>query len=370
MTLSIAPVLRELRRDHNTTQEQLAAHLGVTAQAISRWEAGTGYPDIETLPEIADYFGVTVDALLGLDRPARAARLRDIHARIALSGERAGLGEELLLLSEARDDADEFPADEVVQLNLADALCRVHLWADEPNMTALREAERIYRGIIDRTADDDHRSAAISALGTLYVQGMKDIDRAIAVTERLPSIRRTREWRLAKLLPGKEGIPYRQRYMVIMAHRLIADLRDYTAYQLDNSRARWDEKVEMFEALIALTERIFGESADFASLTSSLYRYIATYRVAQGRLDDTLDVLEAAVRYAVIESEAKPGEPGKTPYTDRLVSGCDLFGNIADEVHNDAWYLLEKLEGQDRYDPLRGEARFAAICERLRGVAK
>ena len=54
----------ELRRQKGITQEALAEIVGVTGQAVSKWESG-GSPDIELLPPIADYFGVSIDKLFG-----------------------------------------------------------------------------------------------------------------------------------------------------------------------------------------------------------------------------------------------------------------------------------------------------------------
>ncbi len=65
MTLKIAETIRRLRRDRGMTQNELADRLGVSYQAVSRWENESSYPDIELLPAIAALFGVTVDYLLG-----------------------------------------------------------------------------------------------------------------------------------------------------------------------------------------------------------------------------------------------------------------------------------------------------------------
>ncbi len=61
-----AETFRALRREKRLTQEQLGAVLGVSAQAVSRWETGVSLPDIASLPAIAAYFEVSVDALLGV----------------------------------------------------------------------------------------------------------------------------------------------------------------------------------------------------------------------------------------------------------------------------------------------------------------
>lgn len=57
--------LYELRKERNVTQEALAAELGVTAAAVSKWEKGYTLPDLLMLCALADYFEVTTDELLG-----------------------------------------------------------------------------------------------------------------------------------------------------------------------------------------------------------------------------------------------------------------------------------------------------------------
>ena len=56
--------LQELRKQNGLTQEELAASLYVSRTAISKWESGRGYPNIESLKAIAKFFSVTVDELL------------------------------------------------------------------------------------------------------------------------------------------------------------------------------------------------------------------------------------------------------------------------------------------------------------------
>ena len=58
--------LAELRKKNNLTQQELGDILNVSHQTISKWENNVVYPDISILPQISNYFGVSVDALLGL----------------------------------------------------------------------------------------------------------------------------------------------------------------------------------------------------------------------------------------------------------------------------------------------------------------
>ncbi len=59
--------LQELRKQKELTQEELAAQLYVSRTAISKWESGRGYPNIESLKALASFFSVTVDELLSTD---------------------------------------------------------------------------------------------------------------------------------------------------------------------------------------------------------------------------------------------------------------------------------------------------------------
>ena len=63
--MNFGKTLAELRKQKNMTQEELAAQLGVTAAAVSKWENGYTLPDILMLCALADHFGVTTDTLLG-----------------------------------------------------------------------------------------------------------------------------------------------------------------------------------------------------------------------------------------------------------------------------------------------------------------
>ena len=56
--------LQELRKQKNLTQEELAEVLFVSRTAVSKWESGRGYPNIESLKEISAYFSVSIDDLL------------------------------------------------------------------------------------------------------------------------------------------------------------------------------------------------------------------------------------------------------------------------------------------------------------------
>ena len=64
-TIKINEQIAFLRKQKGLTQEDLAGALGVTNQAVSKWESAQCCPDIQLLPDIAKLFDVSVDELLG-----------------------------------------------------------------------------------------------------------------------------------------------------------------------------------------------------------------------------------------------------------------------------------------------------------------
>lgn len=64
MAATVGTRIAEQRRKMELTQDQLAEAMGVSSQAVSKWENDLSCPDISLLPSLADYFGITIDELL------------------------------------------------------------------------------------------------------------------------------------------------------------------------------------------------------------------------------------------------------------------------------------------------------------------
>ena len=67
--MTFAEIIMKYRKELGLTQEGLAQRLGVTNQAVSKWESGQSCPDIALLPQLADLFGITIDELFGREVP-------------------------------------------------------------------------------------------------------------------------------------------------------------------------------------------------------------------------------------------------------------------------------------------------------------
>lgn len=101
MQVFLAENLRQFRRDRQLTQEQLAEVLGVAVGTVSKWESGSSTPDLSLILELADFFGTSVDVLLGYRQ--QSTSLADTVAR--LRSQRAALSIGYLNAAEGDDPA-------------------------------------------------------------------------------------------------------------------------------------------------------------------------------------------------------------------------------------------------------------------------
>lgn len=117
MTVNIGSKIRELRKKKGITQEALAGALSVSPQAVSKWESGTSYPDMEMIPVIAGYFEVSMDILFNYDlREMKAKIQKTIHdAHAYFFGDTEKYAEII------KDALREYPENEALLSALLDA---------------------------------------------------------------------------------------------------------------------------------------------------------------------------------------------------------------------------------------------------------
>lgn len=371
MNISIGNKIKELRAAHHVTQEQLSVFLGVTPQAISRWESGYAYPDIELLPGIADYFGVSADELLGIRKEIRETRLKELKKEIKRLDE-VGTAEERLAF--ARQAVAEFPSDEQLQYNLAAMLHANTFWAENPDKAMLDEAEKILHTLLDTTKDDEMRCWAITGLTTHYAMGLKDNVRALEMANRLPKMKYCREFAKSSYIADENTESYMQDEIDKLADALGMAIQNLVLSDaLPNDPSTWERKIQMLRTSGDLYRMIYGDDLKFYHCRLSRTEWlISTYQIAMGNKEDTLDSLEEMCRHAVAYDKSYIEERGKH-YTSPFVSSL-VYPEISEEFHeleehNDCWYMLDRLKA-DRYDCIRETDRFSAVVKELERHAR
>lgn len=81
--LNIDNCIVHKRKEKGITQEQLADYIGVSKASVSKWESGLSYPDILLLPEIATYFNISVDELLGYSPQLTKEDIKKIYSKLS-----------------------------------------------------------------------------------------------------------------------------------------------------------------------------------------------------------------------------------------------------------------------------------------------
>ncbi len=154
MNIYFGENLKSLRKQKNLTQERLADFLGVSFQTVSKWERGDTYPDITMLPEIASFFRVSVDELLGVNRAA------DEEEIVSKLREYDNLTDGKMMTAIITPLKKKFPNDFRVLIRYL--ACLVHFSEDETSVDS--EVKAIYNNIQENCTDDRIRIKAKRAI--------------------------------------------------------------------------------------------------------------------------------------------------------------------------------------------------------------
>lgn len=195
MELLIANKLKCLRRGRDLTQEEVAAHLGISFQAISKWERGDGYPDITMLPVLANYFNVSVDELIGMDEILSAQKLDDINRTWE---ENRQTGKHRANVSLMKKALKLYPNNALLLIQLSTSL--EHLDGTEDEKTEyLKESIAIQEQILRYCDDSEVRGATLFNISDAYYR-YGDYDKALEYAKKLPNLYKTRETALVRIL--------------------------------------------------------------------------------------------------------------------------------------------------------------------------
>lgn len=216
--------IRELRQKNGRTQEALAGAVGVTAQAVSRWEKGVCCPDVELIPSIANYFGVSIDELFGYDNE-RSVKVGALNDRImGMIRDNNGVDvniDECIAL--AREALIEFPGNEKLRFALASALFNAGyvkrgefhtedaegfgVYDVERHRTypEWQEAVKIYEKLLPELEDGELRIKAVKELSQLY-KNMGEHEKALALSETAPGIEGSKPFLHINAFDGREAV--------------------------------------------------------------------------------------------------------------------------------------------------------------------
>lgn len=155
MKLLIGENIKRLRRERDLTQEEVANHLGISFQSISKWERGDGYPDITMLPSLANYFNISVDELIGMDEIALAKKYDEINHHWEENNKSGFNFENVELMKNA---LKTFPNDALLLVQLSTSLEKLD-GTDEEKAEYLHDSISVQEQILRYGADSEIRGS-------------------------------------------------------------------------------------------------------------------------------------------------------------------------------------------------------------------
>ena len=323
MQVNVGEKIKELRKRDGRRQEDLANALGITAQAVSRWEAGTCYPDLSLIPAIANYFHVSIDALFGYqnDREGKINAYSQEALRRILGGEDSATTIQFL-----RKCLEEFPEEPKLLKHLASALQSKGYQEADPKNPYFEEAAAIYEGLSKQDPE------VIDSLLYVYSR-MGELEKAENKASSQPRLELSKEALLASLPDLAKAEQYRGEAILSLLHSLERITENAILWNKDLKDSQ--EGIAIMETIYKLYEKIFdGKSYGF--FHSDLYMlslFSAKTSARMKEYDQSLVFFERACvhykEYWRIMKISMQGIPQEPHYDSPLLSkAIGIFANF------------------------------------------
>lgn len=359
--IKIGKKIRLLRKNNDVTQDKLAAYLGVTPQAVSRWESEICYPDIETLPQIADFFGVGMDELLCYDSVQKESKIREYLKESEALYDNEKLGDCLALLREAYA---EIPSSFEIQLELAKILSAISAEGN-PRKNDLMEAISLCNHILDYCTDDELRDETKKTMCDIYSHQLGNTEMALDIAEKLHSMSYSKELVKATVLTGDVAFDQAQKNIMDFADNMWWHMYNIACVpDISEDKYTIDQKIEIMQRGVAILEVVFdGNYLYFNDRLANSYRQLAMLYLAKGDRESALLCIERMAEYAI----AFDSLPEKSRYSSVLVNTIEY--NIEKNENTETPKLCSKLL-RGRFSnriwaPIRSHERFIAAIDSM-----
>ena len=361
--MSIGSTIKRLRREQNITQEQLAEYLGITSRAISQWECDRTAPDISQIPALCHIFDVSSDVLLGIDIEKSNEEIQN-YLNKAHEKEWAGDFEgETEILREANR---KFPRDYKIMERLANSLVCVYSRRDIQNYD---EVFDLCNRVLAECTDSITRCKAMRTLGIAYGYAGKE-EEELKLAEQMPRSQFSHEAYMVYRWSGNEGLAERQKYMSFLIYQLISMIACLGRHRDDDGKmvCSWEERRALRKFEIDLIETFFpdGDYHFFAQYAEMTCKFFVTGALKTNDYEDLWYWLNKGADYAIHFDTYDFDAPHTSPILRGYVGG----GWIMEATGNHSQSMLDWLTTADEVAPLRSDARYDALVERLAKVAK
>jgi len=205
--IKLGEKIKSLRKQKNISQEVFANYLGVSFQAVSKWENGNTMPDVTMIPAIASFFGVSTDELFDFNLFEMEKQVEAIcHESWKYREDDPAKSERIL-----REGLQRFPGNDIILNNLLYTL---------DYQTRADEVITLCKTLIESTKDDSVKYDACRILALCYKEnGQNDLIKP--TLEVIPEIYFSKLELMASLLDGEDSYEAAQKQKNLSAEDLI-----------------------------------------------------------------------------------------------------------------------------------------------------
>ena len=354
MKLFFSENFKQLRKNKDLTQEQIADVFHVSPKVVSRWETGANYPDVELLPQIAIYFSVSLDELLGVEK-IRDTEIVGNYVKDIRNLLNSGRLYDAIEMS--RKAVSEYPvaADCNLHYLLLQALCKA---CDKETPGYEENTQKFKNEIISVgeriiNANPNNWGVKHMLLSQYAAWGMND--EAKRILDTMPQeIWDSQEPWAGLLLEGKEW-EENQLHRIIRAKYL---LEYYIRGYIQKAELSVLRKIEVQKAKIEielLIDKISGQEVEPIELVFEYIGLAETYCEA-GDTANALDYVEKAANNALHHTE----QMDKTNESD----GGNYYAWST--TRNMPWILWEDYLSKKQFDVVRNDKKFTECFEMLK----
>lgn len=378
MTNTIGQSIKKLRKERNLTQEELAAQLNVSAQAVSKWENETGLPDISQVIPLASVFGISTDALFGLEETNVDEEALKIVQKADAMRKHGKLDTYLIAYDTMLEGLKKYPCNMILLLNCMHLGLMLSLpengwmYASERAKEIRRETIRQANLIIAHAKNISDIFTAQQTLVFLY-SSEKRYQEALSEARKFPV--RPDFTLYSNMARVNESMGNHSQEIVCLCSEI-----NYSLQGLEDAAARlgkayynsgkYKDAISTYETFFDIMKAIFKDSCpppyhDFDS--GDCYILLAQAYLAIGEADRAMDSVEDAVNYALdlMERCGDDKTPWKTFMQSPLVQETEATPYITKSTLKAS--LLEKITSEE-IQALQDNQRFQALYEKICGL--
>ncbi|MCL2517204.1 MAG: helix-turn-helix domain-containing protein [Oscillospiraceae bacterium] len=368
MNLDIGGNLRRLRNKRDITQEELANYIGVSFQAVSKWERGEGYPDITFILPLASYFGVSTDELLGMKSEKEEKEINEIMERANLfvkdihfftDENRHLFSERINILAEGYK---KFPNNFKLMVQYAMSL-QYDYRIDETDFLKLQkrsfeangdEIEQISRRVLQECTDTELRHSASVFLIRVYAY-RGERDKAIGICNTFPLYPTSQNIMKTNIYDYYEdALPQYRKVFFELFHSLIIKINSPFKKSKDEMRICWKKTIKLCD--------VFFDDEEYGSLAGQVIAACLNYSMD---FDSNPDRSLAYIRKAF---EAAKHEDGIVKHRKNYVYQSFLVQGVDLEPEKDFSFTKDITEVQNVINTLelrkeKDEPRIKALIE-------